>query len=233
MHQRFKQWIWLALFSPAVVTAQPLSNSNPNQPGETSEAAAAAATPTTATAATTIAATPIDPAKQAAIKSLLSAIDADKLSAAISNSAQMQAKQLVPAILSNALAENKKFTEAQKRSLVPQLQQNAVPKLVASAGKVFETGQFRRDAVSAQYKAYADHYTTQEIQALTKFYLSPAGRKFIQVQDQVGRDVVSGLLQKYMPQSIKATREQADKEVASAKLSSSSSNAAATKKPSK
>jgi hypothetical protein len=37
------------------------------------------------------------------------------------------------------------------------------------------------------------------------------------VQDQVGRDVVNGLMQKYMPQSIKATRDQADKEVASVK----------------
>jgi hypothetical protein len=33
----------------------------------------------------------------------------------------------------------------------------------------------------------------------------------------VGRDVVNGLMQKYMPQSIKATRDQADKEVASIK----------------
>ncbi|MCG1048873.1 hypothetical protein KQH58_16695, partial [Mycetohabitans sp. B6] len=37
---------------------------------------------------------------QAAIKDLLDAIDAPKLVGAIANSAQMQAKQLVPAILS-------------------------------------------------------------------------------------------------------------------------------------
>lgn len=57
----------------------------------------------------------------------------------------------------------------------------------------------------------------QEIKDLTAFYRSPTGRKFIQVQDQVGRDVVSGLMQKYMPQSIRATRDQADKEVAAVK----------------
>jgi hypothetical protein len=71
--------------------------------------------------------------------------------------------------------------------------------------------------MQAQYEAYAKYYSVQEIKDLTTFYRSPTGRKFIQVQDQVGRDVVSGLMQKYMPQSIRATREQADREVASVK----------------
>jgi hypothetical protein len=71
--------------------------------------------------------------------------------------------------------------------------------------------------MQAQYDAYAKYYTTSEIKDLTAFYKSPTGRKFIQVQDQVGRDVVNGLMQKYMPQSIKATRAQADSEVASVK----------------
>lgn len=71
--------------------------------------------------------------------------------------------------------------------------------------------------MKAQYDAYAKYYTTDEIKDLTSFYKSTTGRKFIQVQDQVGRDVVNGLMQKYMPQAIKATRTQADQEVASVK----------------
>jgi hypothetical protein len=71
--------------------------------------------------------------------------------------------------------------------------------------------------MQAQYDAYAKYYSTDEIKDLTKFYKSSTGRKFIQVQDQVGRDVVGGLMQKYMPQSIQATRAQADKEVAAVK----------------
>jgi hypothetical protein len=100
---------------------------------------------------------------------------------------------------------------------VPSLQKNAVPKLVDSAGQVFTTDSFRQDAMQAQYEAYAKYYTTQELKDLTTFYRSPTGRKFIEVQDQVGRDVVNGLMQKYMPQSIKATRDEADKEVAGVK----------------
>ena len=61
--------------------------------------------------------------------------------------------------------------------------------------------------MQAQYDAYAKYYSTSEIKDLTAFYKSPTGRKFIQVQDQVGRDVVNGLMQKYMPQAIKATRD--------------------------
>jgi uncharacterized protein len=158
-----------------------------------------------------------DPAKQAAIKDLLDAIDAQKLVGAIGNSAQMQSKQLVPAILSDALSENKSMNDKQKQAAVPQLQKDTVPRLVDSAGQVFATDSFRQDAMQAQYDAYAKYYTTAEIKDLTTFYKSPTGRKFIQVQDQVGRDVVNGLMQKYMPQSIKATRAQADKEVAAVK----------------
>ena len=170
----------------------------------------------TTPAADTATAAP-DPAKQAAIKDLLDAIDAQKLVGAIGNSAQMQSKQLVPAILSDALSENKSMNDKQKQAAVPQLQKDTVPKLVDSAGQVFATDSFRQDAMQAQYDAYAKYYTTAEIKDLTTFYKSPTGRKFIQVQDQVGRDVVNGLMQKYMPQSIKATRAQADKEVAAVK----------------
>ncbi len=198
MQKRFKQLMVLAAFVPTLAMAQALQT---QQPAPAAPAAAA----------------PVDPAKQAAIKNLLDAIDAQKLVGAIGNSAQMQAKQLVPAILSDALAENKTMTDKQKQASVPSLQKNAVPKLVDSAGQVFATDSFKQDAMQAQYDAYAKYYSTQEINDLTAFYKSPTGRKFIQVQDQVGRDVVNGLMQKYMPQSIKATRDQADKEVASVK----------------
>ena len=198
MQKRFKQLMVLAAFVPTLAMAQALQT---QQPAPAAPAAAA----------------PVDPAKQAAIKNLLDAIDAQKLVGAIGNSAQMQAKQLVPAILSDALSENKTMTDKQKQASVPSLQKNAVPKLVDSAGQVFATDAFKQDAMQAQYDAYAKYYSTQEINDLTAFYKSPTGRKFIQVQDQVGRDVVNDLMQKYMPQSIKATRDQADKEVASVK----------------
>jgi hypothetical protein len=199
MQKGFKQLMLLAAFVPTFVMAQALQSQTP------------------APADSTAAAAPVDPAKQAAIKDLLDAIDAQKLVGAIGNSAQMQAKQLVPAILSDALSENKSMTDKQKQASVPTLQKNAVPKLVDSAGQVFATDGFRQDAMQAQYDAYAKYYSTSEIKDLTAFYKSPTGRKFIQVQDQVGRDVVNGLMQKYMPQSIKATRAQADQEVASVK----------------
>ncbi len=197
MQRRFKQWMLLAAFVPTFAMAQALQSQAPAAP------AAAAA--------------PVDPAKQAAIKELLDAIDAQKLVGAIGNSAQMQAKQYVPEILSEALTENKTLTDKQKQAAVPTLQKNAVQKLVDSAGQVFATDSFRQDAMQAQYDAYAKYYSTDEIKDLTKFYKSSTGRKFIQVQDQVGRDVVGSLMQKYMPQSIQATRAQADKEVAAVK----------------
>src|ERR1700730_13379401 len=187
MQKRFKQLMLLAAFVPTFAMAQALQTQQP--------AAPAAAAPA-----------PADPAKQAAIKDLLDAIDAQKLVGEIGNSAKMQAKQLVPAILSDALSENKSLTDKQKQASVPALQKNAVPKLVNNAGTVFQAEQFRKDAFQAQYDAYGKYYSTAEIKDLTAFYRSPTGRKFIQVQDQVGRDIVNGLMRRYMPQSIQATR---------------------------
>ncbi|MGI4985392.1 MAG: DUF2059 domain-containing protein [Janthinobacterium lividum] len=198
MQTRFKHLALLALFVSPLSMAQALQDQS-------------------APPAPTVAVAPADPAKAAAIKDLLKAIDGDKLASAIGNSAQMQAKQLVPAILSDALSENKTLNDKQKQAAVPQLQKTEVPKLVDAAGQVFATENFRREAVTAQQDAYNKYYSTQEIKDLTTFYTSPAGRKFIQVQDQVGRDVVNGLMQKYMPQSIQATRTQADRDVSAIK----------------
>ncbi len=195
MQTRFKQWMMLALFVPTLAMAQALTDQS-----------------------APVAAGPMDADKQAAIKDLLTSIDADKLVSAIANSAQVQAKQLVPAILSDALTENKSLTDKQKQASVPALQKNTVPKLVNDAGTVFQSDQFRKDAIQAQYDAYGKYYTTAEIKDLTAFYRSTTGRKFIQVQDQVGRDIVNGLMQRYMPQSIQSTRAYADKEVADVKL---------------
>ncbi|MEX3581790.1 MAG: DUF2059 domain-containing protein [Burkholderia sp.] len=197
MQKQFKQLVLLAAIVPTFAMAQSLSNQAP--------------------ASAAVAAAPIDADKKVAVSDLLNAIDAPKLVGAIANSAEMQSKQLVPAILSDALSENKTLTDAQKQAAVPTLQKNSVQKLVDGAGKVFDSQGFKNDAMQAQYDAYAKYYSTSEIKDLTTFYKSPTGRKFIQVQDQVGRDVVNGLMQKYMPQAIQATRAQADKEVAAVK----------------
>ncbi|AJC21475.1 DUF2059 domain-containing protein [Pandoraea pulmonicola] len=159
---------------------------------------------------------PLDAEKKAAIKDLLEAIDSSKLVTAIGEGAQAQAKQLAPQVLERQLVENKTLSDAQKQAIVPTLQQNAVQKLVDGAGKVFTTDSFKNDAVQAQYTAYGKYYTTEEIRGLTAFYKSPVGQKYIKVQDQVGQEVVGGLMQKYMPQSIDATSKQADAEIAAA-----------------
>ncbi|WP_374624341.1 DUF2059 domain-containing protein [Pandoraea sp.] len=159
---------------------------------------------------------PLDADKKAAIKELLDAIDANKLVAAIGSGAQEQAKQLAPRVLEQELMDNKTLSDAQKQAIVPTLQQSSIPKLQERAGTVFMSDAFKNDAVQAQYVAYGKYYTTEEIKGLTAFYKSPVGQKYIKVQDQVGQEVVGGLMQKYMPQSIEASKKQADAEIAAA-----------------
>lgn len=213
MQKRFKHLALIALFVSPLAMAQALQDQGGGQ-----QQPAPIVLPD------------VDPSKASAINALLQAIDGEKLASAIGNSAQMQAKQLVPAILSDALTENKTLSEAQKQAAVPQLQQNEVPKLVNGAGQVFATDGFRRDAVSMQQKAYSKYYSVQELKDLTAFYSSPTGKKFIEVQDQVGRDVVNGLMQKYMPQAIQATRSTADSDIAAIRGTSSSAPSKSSKK---
>ncbi|MFJ2992751.1 DUF2059 domain-containing protein [Pandoraea sp. NPDC087047] len=194
MQHNVKKWMWLLLAAPAMAMAQQSA--------------------------------PLDADKKAAIKELLDAIDSNKLVSAIGEGAQQQAKLLVPQVLERQLDENKTLSDAQKRALVPVLQPprdspdaekpNAVSRLVERAGAVFAGDAFKNDAVQAQYNAYGKFYTTDEIKGLTAFYKSAVGQKYIKVQDQVGQEVVGGLMQKYMPQSIDATSKQADAEIAAA-----------------
>jgi len=158
--------------------------------------------------------TAIDSTKQSAINDLLNTINASKLADDIANNAQVQAKQMVPVILSRELAVDKRLTNAQKQAAVPSLQKNAMPRLERSAGQVFATRQFHQAAIQAQAVAYANHYSTDDIKNLTAFYRSQTGQNFLRVQDQVGRDVMDSLSRQYMNQALTDIKNQADREIA-------------------
>lgn len=201
MQTRFKQWMLLALFVPTLAMAQALSNA----PAPSAPAAPAA---------------PVDAEKTAAIKALLDTIGADKLVTQLGNEGLQQSRSYVPDALGEALTKSTALTDQQKRDAVPSLQQNSIPKLVANAGQVFQSTQFHKDGMQAVFDAYAKYYSTQEIKDLTAFYRSPTGRKFMQVQDQLGREVFASMMQRYMPQSVAELRSDAEKEVASIKPAS-------------
>jgi hypothetical protein len=158
--------------------------------------------------------TAIDSAKQSAINDLLNTINASKLADDLANTAQIQAKQMVPVILSRELTADKRLSNAQKQAAVPSLQKNAMPRLLKSAGQVFATGQFRQAAIRAQAVAYANHYSTDDIRNLTTFYRSPTGQTFLRVQDKVIRDVMDSVSQQYMGQALTDIKNQADHEIA-------------------
>jgi hypothetical protein len=223
MMQKYFKLLPIALFVPTLVFAQALQSQGAPATGAQAPQGAPAAPAAPARIE-------IDAAKKAAIKDLFAAIEVDKLEAAMANSAQMRAKEMVPEILQEALVENQSMSVDQKRAVVPQLQQTSIPKLVDSAGTVFTTPQFKADQTDSLYQAYARYYSTQEIKDLTAFYKSSTGQKFLHAQDLVGRDVVIGLLDKYMPQSVNATRSLADKEVASVKAPAAGAAPAAPQK---
>jgi hypothetical protein len=100
MQKQFKQLVLLAALVPTFAMAQALSNSAP---------------------AATAAAAPIDADKKAAIKDLLTRRRAE---ARVGNRQQRRdaSEATVPAILSDALSENKTLNDKQKQAAVPTLQ---------------------------------------------------------------------------------------------------------------
>lgn len=195
MQINFKKWLVLVSLTPAFVVAQPLNNQSASKPVATNNC------------------TNIDADKRTAINDLLNTINAKELGKAIGRSGELEAKQLAAPILLNALTENKTLSEQQKQEAAPNLEKNVLPNLANKSGKQFLSQSFEKDAIDFQFNAYCKFYSTDEIKALTTFYKSPTGQKFIQQQDQVGHEVVNGLLQKYMPQSIEEIRKEANKEI--------------------
>lgn len=158
-----------------------------------------------------------DEDKRGAIRELLDVTQADRRIRGLAEEVQMRSKQEAPLLLERALIANKALSDKQKQAVADKLRKNgAVQRLVDQAGKVFTTDAFRNDALNAHYDAYGRFYTTQELKELVAFYKSATGQKFLATQGKVEQDIIGGLMQKYLPQSGKATFDAAEKEVGAA-----------------
>lgn len=155
----------------------------------------------------------IDATKRAAIKDLLDTIQAERQISSLGTNAQQQAQQESTLILEQALIENKKLTDDQKKAAVEKLKQGSVQKLADQAGKIFLSDAFKNDAVKTIYDIYGKNYSVEELKELSTFYKTPTGQKFLSTQASVDREIVSTLMQKYVPQVRKAARDAADKEI--------------------
>ncbi|MBO4119796.1 DUF2059 domain-containing protein [Cupriavidus gilardii] len=158
-----------------------------------------------------------DADKTAAIKELLSVMQADQAVKGQAENWQAGAKQEAPLVLEQVLVENKTLSDAQKQAAVEKLKKNgAVQRMVDGAGKQFGTDAFRNDAIKAHYDAFGKYYTAQEIRDLTTFLKSPTGQKFMANQGKATQEIWGSMMQKYGPQVGKSMRDAAEKEVTAA-----------------
>ncbi len=97
-----------------------------------------------------------DADKTAAIKELLSVMQADQAVKGQADNWQQGAKQEAPLVLEQVLVENKTLSDKQKQAAVEKLKKNgAVQRMVDGAGTAFNTDGFRKDALQAHYDASA------------------------------------------------------------------------------
>lgn len=158
-----------------------------------------------------------DADKTAAIKELLSVMQADQAVKGQAENWQAGAKQEAPLVLEQVLVENKTLSDKQKQAAVEKLKKNgAVQRMVDGAGSAFNTDGFRQDALKAHYEAFGKYYSTQEIKDLTTFLKSPAGQKFMANQGKATQEIWGAMMQKYGPQVGKSMRDTAEKEIAAA-----------------
>ncbi|MGH8856117.1 MAG: DUF2059 domain-containing protein, partial [Telluria sp.] len=121
-----------------------------------------------------------DAEKTAAIKELLSVMQADQAVKGQAENWQQGAKQEAPLVLEQVLVENKTLNDKQKQAAVEKLKKNgAVQRMVDGAGSAFSTDGFRKDAIQAHYDAFGKYYSTTELKDLTTFLKSPTGQKFM------------------------------------------------------
>lgn len=158
-----------------------------------------------------------DKDKTAAIKELLSVMQADQAVKGQADNWQAGAKQEAPLVLEQVLVENKTLDDKKKQAAVEKLKKNgAVQRMVDGAGSQFSTDGFRQDAIKAHYDAFGKYYTTQEIKDLTTFLKSPTGQKFMANQGKATQEIWGSMMQKYGPQVGKSMRDAAEKEIAAA-----------------
>jgi hypothetical protein len=158
-----------------------------------------------------------DADKTAAIKELLTVMQADQAVKGQAENWQQGAKQEAPLVLEQVLVENKTLNDKQKQAAVEKLKKNgAVQRMVDSAGQQFSTDGFKNDALKAHYDAFGKYYSAQEIRDLTTFLKSPTGQKFMANQGKATQEIWGSMMQKYGPQVGKSMRDAAEKEVAAA-----------------
>lgn len=158
-----------------------------------------------------------DADKTAAIKELLTVMQADQAVKGQAENWQQGAKQEAPMVLEQVLVENKTLNDKQKQAAVDKLKKNgAVQRMVEGAGTAFTTDGFKTDAMKAHYDAFAKYYSVQEIKDLTTFLKSPSGQKFMANQGKATQEIWGSMMQKYGPQVGKSMHDAAEKEIAAA-----------------
>ncbi len=154
----------------------------------------------------------IDVAKKPAVDALLSAMNVNTMADTMAARMKEDLKMNVSAVLEGALINEKKLTNEQKKALVPKLEK-AIPTLQAKVGSNLGTEEFKKTFINEHVNQYDKAYSKTDIEALTTFFQSSVGKKFLEAQGKVSQGIIQNLQAKYMPSAIDELKKLAVQEV--------------------
>jgi uncharacterized protein len=157
----------------------------------------------------------IDAAKKPAVDALLSAMNVTTMADTMAARMKEDLKMNVSTVLEGALVAEKKLSNEQKKALVPKLEK-VIPTLQAKVGSGLGTEEFKKTFINEHVNQYDKAYSKTDIEALTGFFQSAVGKKFLEAQGKVSASIIQNLQAKYMPSAIDELKKMAVQEVSKA-----------------
>ncbi len=144
-----------------------------------------------------LAQTPAEAEQRAAIKELLDVINFKQMFKQMNEAMRQQMPQMIAGMMEGAVKSSKLPPEKRGEALrlAREMQDGALDKMLA----VYNDPEVVRAMEDTMARAYARHFTTEEIRATTAFYRSPAGAKALTLTPKIMQETMPEIMSVISP----------------------------------
>ncbi len=162
-----------------------------------------------------------------AVKELLDAINFKQVMSQMGNAMSQSAPQMMDQMIEGVSSEKKLTPEqrAEARALAAVAKENASRDLQ----EIFKDPQVVQGMEDLMVRVYSKHFSLAEIQAITAFHMSPAGKKSLEIMPQVMQEVMPAMMGIMQPRMMAMMEKNAKNIVATAEKNKKTKDAAANK----
>jgi uncharacterized protein len=164
------------------------------------------------------------PAQEAAVKEMLEALNFRQTMSQMVGAMGAQ----MPQMLDQMLEGNSKSLSDGERAAMKQSARESQAKMFAEMNAIFQDPAFMQSVEDIMGRAYAKHFSVEEIKGITAFYRSPAGAKMLSSQPLIVQQAMPEMMSLMAPK-MNAIVEKSTKELM-ARAESKKQEAGAAKK---